>query len=164
MKYEPQIGWANTYDVKLDAASSGLARNGSIYLLSTPTSNLSRPCPTSTRCTSYDRKNWTNSIHSYRLIPNNTSCLSVSFKLILSFLIWYFIFQPCCSFHCHGRAINFLLFCTRYKQSKCFQIVFIIQIVLETIWINSDCLVWQKFPFLFITLYCFDFFTSKKKN
>ena len=41
MKYEHQINWANAYDTNLDICSSGLARNGSIYLLSTRTSNLS---------------------------------------------------------------------------------------------------------------------------
>ena len=39
-KHEPQINWTNAYDINLDATSSGLAWNGSIYLLSTPTSNL----------------------------------------------------------------------------------------------------------------------------
>ena len=41
-KYEPQINWANACDTNLDISSSGLARNGSIYFLSTIQSLLSR--------------------------------------------------------------------------------------------------------------------------
>ena len=42
MKYEPQINWSNVYNTNLDICSSGLSRNGSIYLLSTVQSLLSQ--------------------------------------------------------------------------------------------------------------------------
>ena len=35
MKYEHQINWADAYNANLDGASSGLSRNGLIYLFST---------------------------------------------------------------------------------------------------------------------------------
>ena len=80
MKYEHQINWANAYDTNLDVYISGLARNGSIYLLSTVQSLLSRPCPNSEVCTLYDRKNQTNSYDFLRITRVHALFLSVSFK------------------------------------------------------------------------------------
>ena len=61
MKYEHQINWANAYDVNLDAVSSGLAWNSSIYLLSTVQSLLLERMASLEVCTLYDRTNRTNS-------------------------------------------------------------------------------------------------------
>ena len=81
MKYEHQINWANTYDNNLDISISRLAKNGQIYLLSTTTLLVSWhvqiwKCVHRTTL----NKNLIEYIYLYSLIPNNTSCLSVSFK------------------------------------------------------------------------------------
>ena len=61
MKYEHEIKWATAYDNNLDDRTGRLLRNGLIYLLSTPTSNLSERMANSEVCTLYDCK-----------IPNNS--------------------------------------------------------------------------------------------
>ena len=80
MEYEYQINWTNVYAVKLDAASSRLARNGSIYLLSTVQSLLSERMASSEVCTLYDRKNQTNSYNFLRIKRVHALDSSVSFK------------------------------------------------------------------------------------
>ena len=77
-----QIDWANEYDVNLDSSSSGLPWNGLIYLLSTPTSNLSERMANSEVCTLYDCKNQTNSYNFLRIKRVHAFLLSVSFKPI----------------------------------------------------------------------------------
>ena len=80
MKYEPQINWADVYDANLDADSSGLARNGSIYLLSTPTLHPLEQMVNSEVCTLYDRKNYTNSYNFLQIKQVHALDSSVSFK------------------------------------------------------------------------------------
>ena len=80
MEYEHQINWTTVYAVKLDAASSRLARNGSIYLLSTVQSLLSERMASSEVCTLYDRKNQTNSYNFLRIKRVHALDSSVSFK------------------------------------------------------------------------------------
>ena len=53
MKYEHQINWADAYGTNLDACISRLVRNGSIYLLSTPTYHVSEGMENSEARTSY---------------------------------------------------------------------------------------------------------------
>ena len=82
MKYEHQINWANAYDNNLDISSSVLARNGSIYLLSTVQLLLSERMASLEVCTLYDRKNQTNSYDFLRIKRVHALLLSVSFKPI----------------------------------------------------------------------------------
>ena len=80
MNYEHQINWTNVYDVNLDAAISGLARNGSIYLLSTVQSLLSERIANSEVCTLYDHENRNNSYDFLLITRVHALLLSVSFK------------------------------------------------------------------------------------
>ena len=80
MKYEHEIKWATAYDNNLDDRTGRLLRNGLIYLLSTPTSNLSERMANSEVCTLYDCKNQINSYNFLRIKRVHALDPSVSFK------------------------------------------------------------------------------------
>ena len=75
-----QIDWFNAYDVNLDADSIEFTQNSSIYLLSTPTLNLLRPCPNLEmhHCTVW--KKWNTIKNRAILAVYYASDSSVSFK------------------------------------------------------------------------------------
>ena len=80
MKYEHQINWANACYNNLDNGSKRLLQNGLIYVIYTSTSNLSERMANSEGCTSYDRKNRTNSYNFLRIKRVHVLDSSVSFK------------------------------------------------------------------------------------
>ena len=82
MQHEPQINCTNAYDINLDASSSGLTLNGSIYLLSTVQLLLSERMASSEVCTLYDRKNQTNPYNFLQIKRVRALDSSVSFKPI----------------------------------------------------------------------------------
>ena len=86
MKYEHQIDRSNVYDVNLDAVSSGLARNGSIYLLSTVQSLLSERMANSKRVHRTNILKKSSSIYLYDI--SRVLCL-VAFRLFQAYFCCY---------------------------------------------------------------------------
>ena len=101
MKYEHQINWANAYDTNLDLdiSSSGLSRNGSIYLLSTVQSLLSEQRKNLTCCTLYDRKNK----NFIQFLTNYTSSFLVAFCLFQAY------FCCCCFYNQYASLVSSFL-------------------------------------------------------
>ena len=80
IKYEHKIRWATANDNNLDISTVRSASELSVVPYFTSSSLLSRPCPNSTRCTLYGRKNRTNSYDFLRITRVNALLLSVYFK------------------------------------------------------------------------------------
>ena len=128
MEYEHQINWTNVYAVKLDAASSRLAWNGSIYLLSTVQSLLSERMASSEVCTLYDRKNRTTETSRTIVAVCYALLLSVSFKSIFEHFALVINMLALLQFlYCHGgryfltrsNTMNFfIVFAKHYEFFK----------------------------------------------
>ena len=140
MKYERQINWANACtNNNLDDCTSRSVRNAWIVLLFIPTLHPPKWMANSKGCTSYHFQKHSSEIVPYRLLLNNALFFSVSFKpIFIEFGLVIVIDMLALS----------SVFIAMVKNA-----FFIILHTVQTLWIFSECLVWQKFPFLFFALY-----------
>ena len=128
MIYEHQINWANACNNNLDECTNRLVPNAShesfyyaFLLCLYPDRDQIRKCVHHTTMKFKITDNTCILLLMYVLCLRFISLFQLS-SLLLSIFLLYFIFicYSCCSFLCHGCAINFLYFAHSRNNLNCF--------------------------------------------